>query len=443
MATDLENKAPIKPEDHKTMLQKLQGNILKEHGRDHSVHIFLKFKDPPREVRAPLARVAAQNVTSAWDQQEQRRRHKEEHVSDATFGNLFLTAKGYQRLGFSLEELQAAFPGAENYFLAGMKSKESLAALNDPDPQTWEKEYQKEIHAMILLANRRADLLKQQEDELMTELNEFADILVVERGEVQRNNAGRSVEHFGFVDGISQPIFFSTDLLTNINNWNPSASLSLVLIPDTLTQEKDCYGSYLVYRKLDQDVRRFILGTPQLATELENKSGTSVTPERVGAMTIGRFAHGGTPLTLSDQDDRPLENNFTYAHDSGLNCPVFAHIRATNPRTDKSKRIARRSIPYGRRDSMDRLPNGPAGLLFLCFQRNIDDQFAHIQQEANLAYYPLIRQPPDALPAGKAWAINGGRGTISHGFNPTWVTLKGGEFFFAPSIPFLNGLQES
>jgi Dyp-type peroxidase family len=353
---------------------------------------------------------------------------------------VFLTAKGYQRLGFSLEKLQDAFSGAENYFLAGMKSKKSLAALNDPDPQTWEKEYQKEIHAMILLANQRVTPLKEKEDEIREELDEFADVLVTEYGVVQ-HKANQKVEHFGFIDAMSDPIFFLADLPTNTNNWDPSAPLSLVLVPDTLAQEKDCYGSYLVFRKLQQDVERFHLGKPRLAEELA-KSGTPVDPEYVGAMMIGRFAREGTPLTLSGQDNRPQENNFIYAHDSGLKCPVFAHIRATNPRSDKTKRIARRSIPYGRRISMDRLPDGPVGLLFMCFQRSVDNQFAHIQKQANQDHDPLIRQPPDDPLPEVQWPTQWGKGTTLYRLDPTWVTLKGGEFFFAPSIPFLVDLKK-
>jgi Dyp-type peroxidase family len=440
MATDLDNKAPIQPEgheairleDHETMLRNLQGNILKGHGRDHSVHIFLKFNKPASEVYAHLAKLVDDHViTSAWEQHQQGKAKREK--PNEMFGNLFLTAAGYSQLDLNPSKL----PHATKYFLDGMRGQHSLDALQDPKPETWEPVYQNRIDAMILLANMQVTLLNKKEEEIRKELNEFADILVTEHGTVQRK-ANQKVEHFGFIDAMSEPMFFSADLPKKKKNWNPFASPSLVLVPDSLAQEKDCYGSYLVYRKLDQNVRQFIIGTPRLAQELTDKSGTQVNAQRVEAMMIGRFAHQGTPLTLSDLDDKPLENDFTYAGDTGLKCPVFAHIRATNPRTDKSKRIARRSIPYGRRASMDDLPQGPAGLLFLCFQSNIDDQFAHIQREANRHHDPLIRHPSDALPAGGEWPIEGGRGTISHGFNPTWVTLKGGEFFFAPSIPFLK-----
>jgi deferrochelatase/peroxidase EfeB len=62
MATDLDNKKPIIPEERETMLRHLQGNILKGHGRDYSVHIFLRFKDSPSEVIA--ARLGLRDKTS-------------------------------------------------------------------------------------------------------------------------------------------------------------------------------------------------------------------------------------------------------------------------------------------------------------------------------------------------------------------------------------------
>jgi deferrochelatase/peroxidase EfeB len=37
-------------EKYQKMLANLQGNILKGHGRDHSVHIFLKFTSEPHAV---------------------------------------------------------------------------------------------------------------------------------------------------------------------------------------------------------------------------------------------------------------------------------------------------------------------------------------------------------------------------------------------------------
>ena len=45
MTVDLSNTAPIDPSDPQfaPMLQNLLGNILKGHGRNHTVHLFLEL----------------------------------------------------------------------------------------------------------------------------------------------------------------------------------------------------------------------------------------------------------------------------------------------------------------------------------------------------------------------------------------------------------------
>lgn len=45
----LANTAPIDPHDpqHQRWLKNLQGNILSGHGRDHTVHIFLRLPQRP------------------------------------------------------------------------------------------------------------------------------------------------------------------------------------------------------------------------------------------------------------------------------------------------------------------------------------------------------------------------------------------------------------
>jgi deferrochelatase/peroxidase EfeB len=52
MPLDLKtNQQPINPDDpqYQDVLEDLQGNILKGHGRDKSVHIFLTFSNPQED----------------------------------------------------------------------------------------------------------------------------------------------------------------------------------------------------------------------------------------------------------------------------------------------------------------------------------------------------------------------------------------------------------
>ena len=104
------------------------------------------------------------------------------------------------------------------------------------------------------------------------------------------------------------------------------------------------------------------------------------------------------------------------------------------------------------------IPIRPAsrGLLFLCFQANIEKQFEFIQRTwvdnpnfpdnvFNLPFKddtgddPLIGQDLNEKQRWPEKWGNSGAGREKFNFEAA-VTLKGGEYFFAPSKPFLAGL---
>src|SRR5262249_3575820 len=269
-----------------------------------------------------------------------------------------------------------------------------------------------------------------------------SDILAYERGNVLRKDK-INVEHFGYADGLSQPVFLATDTdlpePENRKEWDPTAPLGLVLVADKFAKAEDCFGSYLVFRKLEQDVIGFEHGKRNLTEQLGLKESDH---QKVGAMMIGRFEEG-TPLLLSDKalisqtNGRPPDNNFTYANDpKGDKCPVYAHIRVTNPRTgeERLRRIARRGIPYGKRPSWERLPTEPVGLLFMCFQSSIANQFVRIQQRATAEHDPVIGRTPDLadppqrrVPAPLAKKARLKQDETSIAFDTNWIKLRGGE----------------
>ena len=176
--------------------------------------------------------------------------------------------------------------------------------------------------------------------------------------------------------------------------------------------------------------------------------------KRVGAMVVGRFENG-TPLAVSARSiaGRPT-NNFSFEADpEGLKCPLFAHIRKVNPRTEESRshRIVRRGITYDdikrqappsdETQALKQMPRGGVGLLFMCLQSSIEHQFEHLQIEANRSDHdPLIGRPGDEGVAGQHWPlIWGGQATEQTPFG-AFVTLKEGEYFFAPSCSFFGSL---
>src|SRR3954467_9251740 len=78
-----------------TMPRSLHGNILKGHGRDHTVPIFLEFTAAGPDLRAKLGALAAKVVTSALARRDQTDRFKADGTSGGIFGNVPLTSMGY------------------------------------------------------------------------------------------------------------------------------------------------------------------------------------------------------------------------------------------------------------------------------------------------------------------------------------------------------------
>lgn len=264
------------------------------------------------------------------------------------------------------------------------------------------------------------------------------------------------IEHFGFVDGISQPIFLDEEIEEVRRGregrllWDPATPLHVVLTRDPHGASADSYGSFLVFRKLQQDVPRFERGVRDMASAL------GVTSEVAGAMVVGRFKDG-TPLAVSRSGGLGPINDFSYRDDpEGGRCPFASHVRRVNPRgeldhvahlPDWRNRIARRGVPYGRPGDAD------VGLLFMCFQSDIAHQFELIQGNwCNFPHFPVSKTGRDPLVgqknswdrcAGQKWTVPAPDGSFAAFDFPRCVSMRGGDYFFAPSPSFLRGLRSA
>src|SRR5437667_2641990 len=393
MAVDLRdtNIDPARPE-YRKMLENLQSNILKPHGRKESNHLVLRFAAGPGPIPAWLREYARRELTSAQKQLEETGTYHDHATRGGLVASLALSAAGYRALGLLPED----FGDSGQAFRGGMKRRAfSLLARNrDPPPGEWEAPYQGDIDALVSLSHDSAEDLAAKSRAVSESLRPIAEILTVERGTVLRNARGDPVEHFGYVDSRSQPLFLQADLeaekAAGVDVWDPSAPLGLVLVDDPFTSEEDCFGRYLVFRKLQQDVENFNAGVKDLATRLGAYEALA------GALVVGRFKDG-TPVTLRPWDGLGAVNNFEYlAHDRvGNRCPFHAHIRKANqrganpllnPEEERTHRIVRRGIPYGVRPAPSRsvsagaTANGEVGLLFQAFQSDIARQFEFIQR---------------------------------------------------------------
>ena len=477
---------------HLKILSQLQGNILAGYDCDYTVYVCLKFKAQQVETTKTWIRnFATEKLTSAQQQWEIAAQINHP-LANNLFTNFLLSGQGYIYLGLKTAEEIAWGVNTfwEMFFRDGLKNN---PLLHDPPPQAWEPRWQVDIDALVSLAHNDASKLLIATQELIKQVSEFAQVVNIDVGYNKKSPEGHVIEHFGFRDGISQPLFFQQDLDNSGSTeyWNPSAPLGLVLVEeeDLCGNNQYYYGSYCVYRKLEQNVAGFEQALQELAQQLglTGKAGE----ERAAALVMGRY-RDGTPLSPLPADAN--SNNFNYIDDPHGNCcPLQAHSRKANPRGSKNKRneslaeqrqhrIVRRGLSYwetrelqqpypdetpdlllqrkidflmakAKADQLHgKLTSGEdkVGLLFLCFQNSIFKQFVHIQSVwANDNHFsthevgldPVIGQPKPHQPhQGQWWSTTAvPKSKVNYNFSQL-VTMTGGEFLFAPSLIFLQHL---
>jgi Dyp-type peroxidase family len=438
--------------DETAMLMDLQGNVLKGHGRDYTAHMFFRFNPAARPATRAFVKALAAKITTQLKQLQDAKVFKQTGVAGPTFFSLYISADGYKALGVS----PALLP-PDPVFSQGMKNP----VLGDPPVTQWEAKFRGEVHAMLLIGDTSRAKVDQARSVVRGMKPTAVKILGEEFGEALYNAVGEGIEHFGYVDGRSQPLLLKEDIAGEAKaNWDPEMPLNLALVRDPGGAGPNSHGSFFVFRKLEQDVRGFKAREKALQAVLG--------PSPAGAMAVGRF-EDGTPVVLhqTEQGGPPM-NDFNFNADvAGQKCPFQGHIRKMNPRgtspfePDAAERrhlMPRRGIPYGQRAThpsdpiLDQRPSlaptGRVGLLFMAHNADIANQFQFVQNiwannpdfAANgTGLDPLIGQAAP-LPQPQKWPTPWGSAQKAafdfHGF----VRMRGGEYFLAPSISSLTAL---
>jgi Dyp-type peroxidase family len=295
-------------------------------------------------------------------------------------------------------------------------------------------------------------------------------------GSAVKNHANDGIEHFGYVDGRSQPLLLVEDIEREATTagsvrWDAQFGLDAALIKDPGVTDTISFGSYFIFRKLEQNVQGFKRQEQVLATKL---GLTGEERERAGALVVGRF-EDGTPVTLSaEAKGANPPNDFNYDNDAASRCPFQAHIRKVNPRhlvaSERAHIMPRRGIPFTdvsrtvhpsdvpeSKDLADfdahvkpDLPTGSVGLLFMAYNANLTNQFVFTQQSwANAVAFPSAGVGVDPIigqgagtSSAQTWPVswdNAAGGAQPQNF-AGFVTMRGGEYFFAPSLTFFKNL---
>lgn len=395
--------------------------------------------------------------------------------------NIAFTYPGFKALGLTLVN------EFSQEFVEGIMEPHRTRRLGDDGnsaPELWDIK-ENEVHVMLII---QAPNLKERDDFSNKLSLEYANYGIKLVRKEYGNQPDNNKEHFGFTDSISQPfiehspatpkgtqsciragefilgyhnqyeLLPSTPTVKNTDDRNNClASLS------TNNNLKDfgCNGSYVVFRKLYQDVAGF---NRYLDLNTKNEAHKAL----VAAKFVGRWP-SGTPLVNAPDTDIPRpekedKNNFFFMNNDakGLSCPIASHIRRTNPRdslandpeqsveTVKRHRLLRRGIQYGPPFLGGSVDDGQdRGILFLCVNADIKRQFEFVQQTwiNNPKFGDMYndRDPitgnnfdPKADNAGKEYNMTI-PSSIRERFTgiPRFVQVKGGGYFFLPSIPAL------
>ncbi|CAG7920664.1 unnamed protein product [Penicillium olsonii] len=279
-------------------------------------------------------------------------------------------------------------------------------------------------------------------------------------------------EHFGFKDGISQPILEGWDDKVPQGKEPVATKPGMIVCGydgDDMQQPawaKD--GSFLVFRDLQQQVPEFEEFMNQNAKHAPFTQDHPKPGEKLAAYLMGRWKNG-TPVDESPHDDTNEalfeSNNFDFAPVTEHNkCPFAAHIRKMRPRADLEHDhavIMRRGIPYGECVTDAELAakktaeDKERGLLFVCYQSDIRNGFNFLTTRwASNHYFPdrktnfvgddgpgidaIVGQRLEHHPERTIGLPDGQTPTKSRMKLDSWVYQRGGDYFFTPSLSALN-----
>jgi Dyp-type peroxidase family len=448
----------------------IQGIVVSAYPKQHFAMFMM--------VRFPVPPAAGPN---AWISQLAPR------ITDATGErdiclNVALSAAGLTILGVS-DDVKATFSVP---FQEGMTTDNRARFLGDA-PATWKWSdcgaNPNSVHALLMVyAGTRPDL----DSVVATEAATLAGFGLTVAGQillqVNLGPHGERREHFGFADGISQPILVDGNIpvekralnetpvgevvLRQINTYGTPAVGPVVATSTMAAQylqpaavegflDLGLNGTYIVVRQLKQDVAKFWNNMKTASADLLDDSRKPASDEWLAQKAVGRTLDGKIldPAGPADGNDM----TFFASDPAGYGCPITSHVRRANPRdglaptvkdtqdminATNRHRIMRRGRIYGAPiadrysdDGVDR------GLVFVCMNSEIERQFEFVQHTwlLNPMFGMGYNESDPILGASCPYSIPS-KPVRQQPIIETFIAPVGGGYFFLPSVRALQYL---
>jgi Dyp-type peroxidase family len=446
-------------------------------------------------------------------------------------GNSDLVAPPLVAIGFGYRGLYDLTPGATQIpseaFKIGLPGRSAL--LGDPQdkaskgaPINWVVGAPgAEPDALVIVAGDTRATVDEKAKEIRKQFVAIGVDTLLQQGDVRPDLPGH--EHFGFDDGVSQPgirgrasdkqddfltprhvaedqfpasalygypgqdLVWPGEFVIGYPGTSPDPLIQGPTEPVSLAWTRN--GSFLVYRRLSQDVYGFWRAIRAEADRLSKFPGfQGLDAVELASKLVGRWPSGAPVSRTPDRDDPKLggdrlaNNHFRFDSDTptlvlrkgkdgfapakadpvGFSCPLAAHIRKVHTR-DAPSDMGGRSSNYDRRLLRVGVPYGPPvkdpfappardeperGLLFLSIQTSIEDQFEFLQARwMNDEARPKAPSGNDMIVGQNAPARDGVRRAVVFGEGLQMAEVRlphqhviatGGGYFFVPSLGALR-----
>jgi len=461
----------------------VQGTILRGYRVDRARHFVMKVRDPSA-ARSLLGSLVGGDpgvpqVTTAarW------------RTKPTSFLNIGITYEGLRALGVPDASL-ASFPAS---FQRGATHPTTAALVGDvgaSDPAQWIGGLSTgaDVHLVLSLwAQGSGDALEQASTTLRASCSKAVTELSAHDG----NALPDDKVHFGYRDSIAQPMVEGAPATKRPRpDGQPSVPTGAFLLghPNqnggavyrVLPEELSTNSSFAAFRILGQDVAAFEQFLDDGAATL------GVEREVVAAKVCGRWRNG-LPLVLAPASDMPTPplpdealNDFDYVSTDpavddtfGYRCPIGAHIRRTNPRSQAVvgggghlHRIIRRAMPYGPPYDPGHPDDAPRGLVGFFINADLANQFEFLMSTwvNGSTFVRSVRGPDGANPVRNISGddvLCGVNDEASSSFTlpspPTaggpaanqrltgfsrFITTRGGAYCYLPSITAIRYLAQ-